>query len=237
MSSRSAPPAVVMAAGLGTRLRPLTERYAKPVLPIDGRPVLGILLRELAGVGCPFVTVVTGHLADQVERLAGAGSGWGVPIRFARQARPDGSTDAVLAANVKPPYLVLAADTLFRPGDIGRFVDAFGSSGAVGAVAVRTSPGPAQGRHAVRVRHGLVERMLDDDPENLLTGAPLWAVAAPLARRLETRPGQAPWELQTAFQGAIDAGEEVAGIEIGPTRDLTAPADVLLENFPYLRTL
>ena len=231
-----------MAAGLGTRLRPLTERYAKPVLPIDGRPVLGILLRELAGVGCPLVTVVTGHLADQVERLAGDGAAWGVPIRFARQARPDGSTDAVLAADVRPPYLVLAADTLFRPGDIGRFVDAFGSSRAVGAVAVRRSPGPAHGRHAVRVRHGLVERMLDadpenDDPENLLTGAPLWAVAEPLARRLETRPGRAPWELQTAFQGAIDAGEEVAGIEIGPTRDLTAPADVLLENFPYLRTL
>ena len=237
MSGAPVPPAVVMAAGLGTRLRPLTERYAKPVLPIDGRPVLGVLLRELAAAGCPSVTVVTGHLADQVERLAGDGAAWGVPIRFARQARPDGSTDAVLAAKATPPYLVLAADTLFRPGDIGRFVAAFGSSGAVGAVAIRKSPGPAQGRHAVRVRHGLVERMLDDDPGNPVTGAPLWAVTEPLVRRLETRPGRAPWELQTAFQEAIDAGEEVAGIEIGPTRDLTAPADVLLENFPYLRTL
>ena len=37
-----------MAAGEGTRLRPLTERWPKPVLPIDGRPVLATLLRELA---------------------------------------------------------------------------------------------------------------------------------------------------------------------------------------------
>ena len=40
-----------MAAGEGRRLRPLTERWAKPVLPIDGRPVLESLLRELAAAG------------------------------------------------------------------------------------------------------------------------------------------------------------------------------------------
>jgi len=44
-------PAVVIAAGLGTRLRPLTERYAKPVLPVDGTPVIAHLLRELAAAG------------------------------------------------------------------------------------------------------------------------------------------------------------------------------------------
>src|SRR6478735_4333683 len=61
--------AVVMAAGEGRRLRPLTERYAKPVLPIDGRPVVATLARELAAAGCAGATVVTGHLAEQVERL------------------------------------------------------------------------------------------------------------------------------------------------------------------------
>jgi NDP-sugar pyrophosphorylase family protein len=229
--------AVVMAAGLGTRLRPLTERYAKPVLPIDGRPVLGSLLRELAAAGTPDVTVVTGHLAEQVERFVGDGATWGVRVRFARQARPDGSIDAVLAAAAEPPYLVLAADTLFGRGDVGRFAESFTASGAVGAVAVRRSPSPSAHRQAVRVRDGRVERMRDDDPANPLSGAPLWALAGPLARRLETRPGNPPWELLTAFQQAIDEGEHVAGIEIGATRDLTAPADVLLENFPYLRQL
>jgi hypothetical protein len=46
-----------------------------------------------------------------------------------------------------------------------------------------------------------------------------------------------PFELASAFQGAIDAGERVAGIQIGPTRDLTTPEDLLLENFPYLKAL
>ena len=48
-------PAVVMAAGEGTRLRPLTERWPKPLLPIDGRPVLATLLCELAAADCGLV--------------------------------------------------------------------------------------------------------------------------------------------------------------------------------------
>ena len=122
-------PAVVIAAGLGKRLRPLTDRYPKPVLPIDGRPVLASLLRELAETGCEAVTVVTGHLAEQVERLGGDGRGFGLELRYARQASPDGSTDAVLAAGVRPPYLVVGADTLFAPGDVGRFAAAWAASG------------------------------------------------------------------------------------------------------------
>ena len=82
-------PAVVIAAGLGTRLRPLTERYAKPVLPIDGTPVLAHLLRELAEACVPHTTIVTGHLAEQVERFVGDGGGFGLDVAYARQDSPD----------------------------------------------------------------------------------------------------------------------------------------------------
>src|SRR5213076_2717924 len=77
--------AVVMAAGQGIRLRPLTERWAKPVLPIDGRPVIARLLRDLAGAGCERAWVVTGHLAEQVEALVGDGRPFGLAVRFVRQ--------------------------------------------------------------------------------------------------------------------------------------------------------
>ena len=100
-----------MAAGLGTRLRPLTERWAKPVLPVDGEPVLVLLLRELAAAGCVDVTVVVGHLGGQVRRLCGDGSDVGLRLRYAVQARPDGSAGAVAVAAAEPPYLVLGADT------------------------------------------------------------------------------------------------------------------------------
>ncbi len=61
--------AVVMAAGLGTRLRPLTQRWPKPILPVDGRPVIVTLLHELAGGRFDSFVVVVGHLAEQIEEL------------------------------------------------------------------------------------------------------------------------------------------------------------------------
>lgn len=220
-------PVVVIAAGLGTRLRPLTERYAKAVLPVDGKPVLALLLRELATAGCPRATIVNGHLAEQVERLVGDARGFGLPISYARQAQPDGSLDAVLTAGATAPYVVVAADTVFRAGDISAFVTAFLDSGAAGAVAVLERPG------TVQIRDGLVERVLGVGK----AAAPLWAVGAGVGSFVDARPGKAPFELATAFQQAIDAGERVAGIEIGPTRGLTTPFDLLEENFPYLRHL
>ena len=220
-------PAVVIAAGLGTRLRPLTERYAKPVLPIDGKPVLALLLRELAAAGCTDVTLVIGHLGGQVERLVGDGSGFGVDVRYAQQVAPDGSAHAVVTAAATAPYLVVGADQLFAAGEVGRFVDAFGQSGAAGALAVQARPG------TVELREGLVERVLGAG----VAAAPLWAVGPGVAPYVEALPGRAPYELATAFQHAIDAGEQVGGIEIGATRDLTTPLDLLEENFPYLKHL
>jgi dTDP-glucose pyrophosphorylase len=223
--------AVVMAAGDASRLRPLSERYAKAVLPIDGRPVVSSLLRELRHAGVGRVTVVVGHLAAQVERLLDS---FDQDLRFVRQPSADGSADAVRCAAVAPPYLVVAADTLFREGDVGRFLAAAGEH--AGAIAVRRRPPPGPGRSAVRVEGGLVTQVLDDDPGNPLAGAPLWWVGAAVHERLAGLPGP-PYELAEAFQRAIDAGARVAGVEIGPTRDLTFPLDLVEENFPYLRAL
>jgi NDP-sugar pyrophosphorylase family protein len=223
--------AVVIAAGLGTRLRPLTEHFPKPVLPLDGRPVVASLLRELAAAGCRDVTLVVGYRAEQVEALVGDGAGYGLTVRYARQEEPLGSAHAVVAGSPEAPYLVAGADTLFAPGDVARFVEAFASSGAAGALAVE------EGRRGrVVARDGLVERVEGAIGEGSLA-APLWAVGPALEPRVEALPGAPPFELKTAFQAAIDAGERVAAVPIGATRDLTAPVDLLVENFPYLRAL
>ena len=220
-----------MAAGEGRRLRPVTERYAKPVLPIDGRPVIAVLLHELVAAGVERITVVTGHLAEQVERLL---DGFPADLRFVRQPSADGSADAVRRAALVPPYLVLGADTLFTRGDVGRF--AVAAAGHDGAIAVRRRPPPEADRAAVRIEHGLVTRVLDDDPANPLGGAPLWLFGERVHSHLGSLPGP-PFENATAVQRAIDEGARVAGVEIGPTRDLTDPLDLVIENFGYLKDL
>ena len=224
-----------MAAGEGRRLRPITDRWPKPVLPIDGRPVLATLLRELARAELGPVWLVVGHLADQVEALAGDGSAFGVEIRAVQQPEPLGSADAVaraVEAGARPPVLVMAADTVFRAGDLTRFAAAYAESGTSGAIAVRREPPPGPGRTAVAISDGFVEHVRTNDPAAALSGAPLWALGEPIVARL--RCDREPHELGNSFQAAIDAGEQVAAIEIGRTRDLTDPLDLVEENFPYL---
>jgi NDP-sugar pyrophosphorylase family protein len=227
--------AVVMAAGEGSRLRPLTDRWPKLVLPIDGRPVIATLLRELAAAGCGSVFVVTGHLAEQVEELVGDGSGFALDVRYARQPGVLGSADAVqraLVAGAEPPLLVTAADTVYTAGDLRRFAEA--ARGAAGALAYRLDPAPdPPHRGAVRVVDGRVERVLDDDPANPHAAAPLWLLGPEVVPFLDGLPGP-PFELSGAIQRAIDVGLPVAGIEIGPTRDLTHAVDLVKENFHYL---
>jgi NDP-sugar pyrophosphorylase family protein len=224
-----------MAAGEGTRLRPLTEDWPKPVLPIDGRPVVATLLRDLAEAGIERVVVVTGHLAEQVEALVGDGSGFGVRADFTRQPGVLGSADTVqraLDAGLEPPFVVAAADTVFQPGDLARFVAAAAGS-AAGAIAVRREPPPdPPHRFATRVEDGRVTVVFDRDPATPTSGAPLWAFGADLVQYLCR--DEAPYELGNAYALAVEAGLEIRGIEIGKTRDLTRPADLVRENFPYL---
>jgi GTP:adenosylcobinamide-phosphate guanylyltransferase len=191
-----------MAAGEGTRLRPLTESWPKPVLPIDGRPVIATLLRDLAAAGIEQVVVVTGHLAEQVEALVGDGSGFGLQARFVRQPGVLGSADTVqraLADGLEPPFLVTGADTVFEAGAVARFVAA--TAGADGAVCRPDAPlwlvGPR-----------LVEYLCLDDP---------------------------PYELANAFERGGSAGLEIRTADVGKTRDLTRPQDLVVENFPYLK--
>lgn len=227
--------AIVMAAGEGTRLRPLTERWPKPVLPLDGRPVIATLLHELAAAGVERATVVTGHLAEQVERLVGQRGAFPLEVQFARQEPRDGSAGAVLCGlrgGAAPPALVAAADTLFTPGDIAVFARAFAAGRAAGAIAVYRDASSDAMLAAIRVEGGHVTRVLDDDPANPLAAAPLWALGEPIVPLLgRDRP---PYELGRAFQLAVDEEMTVLGIEIGRTRDLTRPVDLVEQNFPYL---
>jgi NDP-sugar pyrophosphorylase family protein len=208
-------------------MRPLTERWPKPVLPVDGRPVVVSLLQELRAAGIERVTVVTGHLAEQVEALL---DGFPLELRFVRQPAPDGSADAVRRGLDGLPAVIVAADTVFTPGDVARFAATPGH-----AIAARRSHRPEpRNRYPMRILDGRVERVLDHDAENPVAGAPLWRLAESFDTASLDRLGGPPFELAEAFQRLIDAGETVHAVEIGPTRDLTRPEDLVVQNFPYL---
>jgi NDP-sugar pyrophosphorylase family protein len=166
---------IVMAAGEGRRMRPISNRWPKPLLPIQGRPALGSLLRELAAGGFERVFLVVGHLAEQVEQLIGDGSAYGVEVTYVLQPQADGSADAVrraVEAGATPPFVVSGADKLYAPGTARTFAEAFHVSGSPAALAVEPDGRPA----------------------------PLWGFTEEVTARLGDLPGP-PYELLDAVKG------------------------------------
>jgi len=74
--------ALIFAAGLGERMRPLTERTPKPLLVVGGKPLIVGHLEKLAAIGVNYVAINTSHLAEQFPEALGDGSRWGLRIRY-----------------------------------------------------------------------------------------------------------------------------------------------------------
>ncbi|HET6433820.1 N-acetylmuramate alpha-1-phosphate uridylyltransferase MurU [Dyella sp.] len=75
--------ALIFAAGLGERMRPLTDRTPKPLLVAGGKPLIAWHLEKLAAIGVNYVVINTSHLAEQFSEVLGDGSRWGLRIRYA----------------------------------------------------------------------------------------------------------------------------------------------------------
>ncbi|OAT80713.1 nucleotidyltransferase family protein [Desulfotomaculum copahuensis] len=109
--------ALILAAGRGTRLHPLTEYIAKPMLPLHGKPLMEWIMLTLSGYGIREFVVAVSHLAEQIETYFVRGDRWNVTINYSRGAAPAGKAGEIWRAqNLLPagkePFLVVPADTV-----------------------------------------------------------------------------------------------------------------------------
>src|SRR5450755_2534919 len=106
--------AVVMAGGEGSRLRPLTIRRPKPMVPIAGKPVMEHILNLLKRHGITEVVVTVQYLASNIEDYFGNGSQLGMRITYSREDVPLGTAGSVKNAEeqLTEPFLVISGDAL-----------------------------------------------------------------------------------------------------------------------------
>ena len=130
-----------MAAGLGTRLRPLTWEIPKPVVPVANRPVIEHILRGLAGHDITDMVANLHWFPDTIRGPLGDGSALGVRITYAEETRLLGTAGGV--RNVRDfltaeggPFLVMAGDAL-TDIDYTALIDAHRRSGGIATLAVK----------------------------------------------------------------------------------------------------
>ena len=105
--------AVILAGGLGTRLRPITETIPKPMAPVAGVPYLQYQLKELARQGVRDVVLLTGYLGEQIEQYFGTGASLGLSLRYSKEPHALGTGGAVrLAADtLADSFLIIYGDS------------------------------------------------------------------------------------------------------------------------------
>ena len=74
--------AIILSAGYGKRLRPLTDRIPKPLVPVGGKPLIVHHLEKLAGAGFREIVINLGHLGSKIPEALGNGSSWGLSISY-----------------------------------------------------------------------------------------------------------------------------------------------------------
>ncbi|MEF8883178.1 MAG: bifunctional sugar-1-phosphate nucleotidylyltransferase/acetyltransferase [Halapricum sp.] len=110
---------VILAAGQGTRMRPLTDRLPKPMLPVADRPLLAHTADAAVDAGASELVIVVGYEADAVREFFGE-EYRGVPVTFAVQRSQEGTADAVRAASdhLDGAFAVLNGDNLYDQASI-----------------------------------------------------------------------------------------------------------------------
>jgi NDP-sugar pyrophosphorylase family protein len=106
--------AVILAGGKGTRLRPFTTSFPKPLMPVGDIPILEIVLRQLRMHGVTDVTMLTGHLAYLLEGYFTDGSHLGMKIEYIREENPLGTAGPLrsLTGKVFDDFFVMNGDLL-----------------------------------------------------------------------------------------------------------------------------
>ncbi len=115
--------AVILAGGRGKRLVPITDAIPKAMIPINGKPMLAIILSQLKTVSITEVVVVVHHLKEKIRNYFGS-SFEGISIQYVEQKEMDGTADAVLTAEqfIDDKFLCIACDSLFDTALLKRIV-------------------------------------------------------------------------------------------------------------------
>lgn len=105
--------AIILAGGQGTRLRPYTTVFPKPLMPIGEQPILEVIVRQLARNGFDHLTLAVSHQADLFRAYFGEGRKWGVAIDYSVESQPLGTMGPLrLISDLPENFLVMNGDIL-----------------------------------------------------------------------------------------------------------------------------
>ncbi len=227
--------AVILSAGEGTRMRPLTYTRPKVMLPIANKPILQHLIENLARAGVDEIVLVVGYKEETVRKYFGDEFN-GVKIRYVRQKKQLGTAHALLSAEhvLEDRFLMLNGDAIVFEDDLKKLVKE--ESG----IAVFEVPNP-QDFGVVEVVDGNVSRIIEkpEKPKSRLINAGVYAFTKEIMDYVRNTPisVRGEYEVTDSITMAVSNGFEFKAVEIERWIDVGYPWDMLKANEELLANL
>jgi NDP-sugar pyrophosphorylase family protein len=226
--------AVILAAGRGTRMQGLTADLPKPMLLVQGRPILEHLLERLIEARYTEALIVTGYRAEAIENHF---RDYRLPLRFVRQSEVNGTATAALLARDfvgSGDFLLTFGDILTGASSYRDILDRLEREPGVEAIlGVKEVEDPYQGAAVYADTAGKVTRIVEKPPRGASTthwnSAGIYAFRPSIFEELQRTPKstRGEYELTSAVAKLIDSGKLLRLFPIeGQWRDIGRPEDL-----------
>ena len=229
-------PVVIMAGGLGTRLRPLTDNTPKPLIPVGTKPVLETIIENFADQGFINIHLCLNYMGDKIREHFGNGGALGVNITYLQEDRRLGTAGALslLPGHPSEPVIVMNGDLLTKI-DFVRLLDFHNRQGFIATMAMR--------EHRQQVPYGVlkigegyvVQELVEKPVERYYVNAGIYILNP---ETLGHVPNQSFYDMPTLFNTLMNNGEKVGGfplrdywVDIGRLEDLEQASAEFAEMF------
>lgn len=227
--------AVILAAGKGTRMKELTNELPKPMLRVQGKPILEHIIGGILAAGVRDIFIVTGYRAETIEGHFGDGAKLGAHIVYGRQQVQDGTGKAPEVAKAfvgNSPFILTYGDILVKPETYAQMLQRFSSDDFSGVITVTRGEDVTKGAVNCFDSHFCLKRLIEKPTQAQLDelrregwlkpGDPVWYNAGiylfrPVVFEFTARLQKSPrneYELTDAVIAMIGSGHRMAGLEI-----------------------
>ena len=222
--------AVILAAGEGQRMRPLTFTRPKVMLPLANKPILEHLLIEMSQVGINDFIFVVGFHDEVIRDYFGSGDKWNVRIQYCNQLKQAGTADALRMVNglIKENFLMANGDTIIDRKDILPMV--VQSNQTMSLIELPD----VSGLGVVQTCNNQVIRIYEKSahPPSHLANAGLYLFTPEIFEAIEKTPKspRGEYEITDSIQILIDSGKTVDCHYLNHWQDLSYPWHLLAAN-------
>ncbi len=239
---------VILAAGKGTRLTPLSIKYPKPLLPVCNKPIMQYQIELMKEVGIKEIIIVVGHLKKEIINYFADGAKLGVKITYVKQGETLGLAHAVgrLEEYIKTPFLLFLGDIFLIPRDFSRMIAGFEGKNMAAVLAVKTEPDTEAIKKNFAVvldKNDLVKQVIEKPRYvvNRLKGCGVYLFDLPIFDAIRQTPRTAmrdEYEITTSIQILIGEGYGVCARKVVDwDMNVTVVCDILECNLKQLSLL